>query len=337
MEIYFLDVGQGTCQVILLGARQAIVIDCGTSKDRIVLHFLHRMGIDHIVRLVVSHTHEDHCGAAVAILGEYQNLIGQICFVQDDQFLESPFWLRISELLRAEILKKNQLVRLEVAEGPQLIWQDRSLHARLRTFSPLAAENLLAQAASQQNPTSAVLFLNIGSRQVIFAADSEIAQWREIRRRAGRRQSCDILAVPHHGGLIGGTEQELVWLLDEAIHANVAVVSVGTSNTHHHPRPEVIHAITARGIRVMCTQITLKCNDDLETLRPGVLQPITAFGRSSPTRDLTQRGNSRNVACAGTVRAIFSIDNLHIDRFRDHQLAIHAMAASASAHPLCQL
>ena len=43
MEVYFLDVGQGTCQIILLGARRAIVIDCGTSKDRTVLHFLQRM------------------------------------------------------------------------------------------------------------------------------------------------------------------------------------------------------------------------------------------------------------------------------------------------------
>ena len=336
MEVYFLDVGQGTCQVILLGARRAIVIDCGTSKDRTVLHFLQRMGVDHIASLVVSHSHDDHSGAGVAILGEYQDRIDRICFVQDDQFLQSPFWLRISELLRAEVLKKDQLVRLEVADRPQLVWQDRSLRARLRTFSPLASENLLAQEAGKQNPTSAVLFLDVGPRRVMFAADSEVAQWKEIRQSAGRRQACDILAVPHHGGATGSTEQELAWLLDEAIQANVAVISVGTSNTHGHPRADVVHAIRANGVRVMCTQITRKCSDDLESLRPAVLQPITIFGRSSPTRDLTQRGNSRNVACAGTVRATFIADDLVIDRFGDHQQAVDALASVASCHPLCR-
>lgn len=336
MEVYFLDVGQGTCQVILLGARRAIVIDCGTSKDRTVLHFLQRTGIDHIACLIVSHSHDDHSGATVAILGEYQDRIDRICFVQDDQFLRSAFWLRISELLKEDILRKAQLVRLEVADRPQLVWQDQSLRARLRTFSPLAAENLLAQEEGKQNPTSAVLFFDVGARRVMFAADSEVGQWREIRRSAGRRQMCDILAVPHHGGATGSTKQELAWLLDEAIQANVAVVSVGTSNTHGHPRMDVIQAITARGISVMCTQITRKCSHDLEGLRPGVLQPITVFGRSSPTRDLTKRGNSRNVACAGTVRAIFTADDLVIDRFDDHQQAIYALAIGASGHPLCR-
>jgi competence protein ComEC len=336
MEVFFLDVSQGTCQVILLGARRAIVIDCGTSKDRTVLHFLRRMGIEQVACLVVSHSHDDHSGAAVAILGEYQDRIDRICFVQDNQFLQSAFWLRISDLLKAEILKRNQLVRLEVADRPQLVWEDPSHRAQLRTFSPLAAENLLAQEAGKQNPTSAVLFLDVNARRVMFAADSEVSQWKEIRHSAGQRLPCDILAVPHHGGAIASTEEELGWLLDKAIAAKVAIVSVGTSNTHGHPRAEVIQAITARGITVMCTQITRQCSDDLEALRPGVLQPITILGRSSQTRDVTRSGNSRNVACAGSVRAVFTNDNLVIDRFDHHQHAVDDLANSASGHPLCR-
>ncbi len=336
MEVYFLDVGQGTCQIILLGARRAIVIDCGTSKDRTVLHFLQRMGIDQIACLVVSHSHEDHRGAAVAILGEYQDRVDRICFVQDGQFLESRFWLRISDLLKAHILTKAQLTRLEVTGRPQLVWEDRCRRAKLRTFSPLAAENLLAQEAGKQNATSAILFLDVGARRVMFAADSEVSQWKEIRRSAGRRLPCDAFAVPHHGGATASTEAELAWLLDEAIEADVAVVSVGTSNTHEHPRADVIQSLTSRGVRVMCTQITRRCSDDLESLRPGVLQPITILGRSSPIRDVNQRGNSRNVACAGAIRAVFTAGNLVIDRLGDHQRAVDALATRVKGHPLCR-
>lgn len=336
MEVYFLDVGQGTCQIIVLGGRRAIVIDCGTCKDRTVLHFLRRMGIDQIECLVVSHSHEDHSGAAVAILGEYQDRIDRICFVQDDQFLQSPFWLRISDLLRADILKKGQLARLEVTGRPQPVWEDWPSRAKLRTFSPLAAENLLAQEAGKQNPTSAVLFLDVGARRVMFAADSDVSQWREIRRSAGRRQRCDILAVPHHGGTTASTEAELAWLLDDAIQTDVAVVSVGTSNPHGHPRVDVIQSLVRRGVRVMCTQITHKCSGDLESLRPGVLRPITILGRSSSCRDVTRSGNSRNVACAGSVRAVFTAGNVVIDRFGDHQHAVDILATSVSSHPLCR-
>ena len=42
MEVYFLDVGQGTSNVILVGARRAIVIDTGrrASDLRLLLNSL---------------------------------------------------------------------------------------------------------------------------------------------------------------------------------------------------------------------------------------------------------------------------------------------------------
>lgn len=336
MEVFFLDVGQGTGQVVLLGGRRAIVIDCGVKNDRMVLHFLRRMGIDFIQCLIVSHSHNDHIGGAVAILDEYQDRIGKIFFVQDNLFLESSFWLRITALLKDGTLNRGQLVRLEATDNPQLVWWDDSVSARIRTFSPSAAENLLAQAAARQNPTSAVLFLDVDRHRVIFAADSEVAQWQEIYQKSGQRQTCDILAVPHHAGATASTSEELRWLFDEGLEPKVAIVSVGTSNTHRHPRPEVIQAMSARGINILCTQITRKCCDNLESLRPGVLQPITVPGRSSPTKDLTSGKNSRNVACAGSVRATISTDSLAIDRLAEHQQSVNCLKAAAGGHPLCR-
>ena len=337
MEIFFLDVGQGTGQVILLGGKKAIVIDCGLSNDLIVLHFLQKMGIESIPRLIVSHSHKDHIGGAVAILGEYQNRIEKICFVQDDQFLKSPFWLRISELLKSETITKDQLIRLETTEEPQLVWSAPSSSVRLRTYSPSAAENLLAQDAGRQNPTSAVLFLDVKNHRVIFAADSEFAQWQEIWRKSGRLLfSCDILAVPHHAGSSKSTEQQLRSLFTEVLAPRVVIVSVGTNNTHGHPRSDVIQAISARGIKVICTQITKQCCDDLESLRPGVLQPLTHFSRSSPIRDVNARKISRNVACAGSVRAIVSDEDIVVDRVDEHQGAVDRLANLKQGHPLCR-
>jgi competence protein ComEC len=336
MEVFFLDVGQGTSQVILLGGRRAIVVDCGVRNDRVVLHFLGRMGVVEIPCLIVSHSHEDHIGGAVGILGDYEGRIGKICFVQDDQFLKSAFWARISELLQSNRLTMDQLVRLEVTGTPQLVWSDGPLAARLRTFSPSAAENLLAHAAGKQNPTSAILFLDVGRHRLILAADSEVPQWREVRRKSGQRQECDVLSVPHHAGRAHSSDEELRWLLDEALAPKVAVISVGTSNTHGHPRPDVVRAMVARGIAVLCTQITSQCCDKLERLRPGLLKPVTLPGRSSAKMDVTSAGNSRNIACAGTVRAVISSDKLEIDRLVEHRQAVDHLASSPAGHPLCR-
>lgn len=339
MEVFCLDVAQGTCQIILLGDRRAIVIDCGSRSDRQALQFLARMGIDSIERLIVSHSHDDHIGGAVGVLGAFQDQIERICFVQDDRFLNSTFWLRISELYRTGRLRKNQLVRLEVSDSPQLVWTDDQRSVRLRTYSPTAAENLLAQQTQQPNPTSAVLFLEAGSHRIVFAADSEVAQWREIYQRAGRRLSCDVLVVPHHAGRFHSSADDLEWMYSQALELGVAVISVGTTNQHGHPRADVVAAIARHGGRVMCTQITPRCNGNdtnLEFLRPAVLSPVLHPGSSSPEPDFTDAGRSRNVACAGTVRVEMTAKNLTVSRLDDHQRAIDRLVADNRLCPLCR-
>jgi competence protein ComEC len=286
--------------------------------------------------LLISHSHHDHIGGAVSVLGEYQDRIEKICFVQDDLFLDSSFWRRVSELLRAGTLTKDRLIRLEATGEPQLVWSGQVHGAQLRTYSPTAAENLLAQEAGVQNPTSAVLFLDASNDRIVFAADSEVDQWRQIRQKSGQQISCKVLAVPHHAGRAHSSPDDLAWLFNEAISAAIAVISVGTSNTHGHPRQDVVEALSNRGTSVLCTQITRRCSDALERLRPGVLRPVLYPGRSSPDRDLTGAGNSRNVGCAGTVRAIVSDSGIIVDRLEDHQRDVDALAIASSVCPLCR-
>jgi beta-lactamase superfamily II metal-dependent hydrolase len=80
-ECYFLDVGQGSSNVILLGNRRAIVIDCGPAAH-VPLRLLHRY-VDQIVALVVSHNDSDHHGGAAGIVAAYPRAIDQVYFLQD--------------------------------------------------------------------------------------------------------------------------------------------------------------------------------------------------------------------------------------------------------------
>ena len=58
-ECWFLDVGQGTSNVILLGGGRAIVIDCGPRGSRETLAVLTRY-VDTIEALIISHNDADH-------------------------------------------------------------------------------------------------------------------------------------------------------------------------------------------------------------------------------------------------------------------------------------
>ncbi len=98
MEVYFLDVGMGTCQIILLGNRKAIVIDCGVKSDYIALHFLQKYGIDRVVRLITSHSDNDHTGGAITVLNNYQDRIDEVHVIQDSRFLATDYWRRIDYL-----------------------------------------------------------------------------------------------------------------------------------------------------------------------------------------------------------------------------------------------
>ena len=331
MEVYFVDIGRGTCNLILLGGRRAIVIDCGQNSG-ILLQLLERYRIDSIALLVISHSHRDHIGGAMAVLTQYEGRIERIGCVHDDMLLQSQFYAKIVKQIKDGTLTHSQLVRIECEESPRYLYGGPGSSPMLRVFSPNYAGNLQAIAEGEPNATSGVLVLDSNGRRVVFAGDSTIRQWRRIREARGRPLDCDILSVPHHGGIIWDDPSELAWLYEEGIKPRHSIVSVSTSNTDKHPRKEVIEALRRSGSTVACTQITERCCDSLESLRPGVLSPILP-GRSTKKTNRTKSGNSRNLACAGTVLAEFRDGNLEVHRIAEHTSAVDRLAASAPWSP----
>lgn len=333
MEVNFVDVGLGSCQVILLGERRAIVIDCGLKSDHIALQFLRRNGITDLVRLITSHSDNDHTGGAVGILNDYQSAIDEIHVIQDHKWLRSRYWQRIDYLIRNEVLRPEQVKRLEIDDQPRRLWGD-SEGSQLRLFSPTFVQNQQAQAAMSANSTSSVLVLDHRGNRVVFAADSEIPQWRQIYSKLKNPPlKCNVLAVPHHGGLIDATESDLDWLYSKAINANVAVLSVGTRRNPKHPRVEVVARLLTMGATVLCTQMTSRCHSNVHSIYPGPHLPLEPFGR---TADDVVRKVGKCVACAGTVVATLSDSGTDISRLREHQAAVDSLSAHPKAHPLCR-
>jgi competence protein ComEC len=345
-ECHFLDVGQGTSNVILLGGRRGIVIDCGVS-GRVPLLLLRR-NVDQIVALIVSHNDRDHHGGASDIIAAYPNAIDHVYFLQDRPVEQISLYGVVKRAMdEGQLLAAP--VRLERDDAPRVVFSEPASDLSLELLFPAFVDNLDAQSAAQPNETSAVLLLSCGKRKIVFPGDSSIGDWRRIRGRLGGPISADILSVPHHGGNLAlrrrrnesdadydtRVQRDLLWLYSEGVRCRFAVVSVGTINQHGHPRPSTVSALRSSGAHVLCTQVTRQCHDDLEHLRPGVRRAdYPSQSRGDP--DFTGSGGSRNVACAGTVVAEIGSQEVIIRRFDEHQHGVDGLLASPDGHPLCR-
>jgi beta-lactamase superfamily II metal-dependent hydrolase len=334
VESYFIDVGQGSCNVILLGGRRAIVVDCGRRSQE-VLGILSAHCVDYLECLAVSHNDADHAGAAAAVLTQYRRAIGRIGFVKDNKLFNTAFWEKIVEDLRSGALTKEQLFRLEREDQPRFLFEDSQIGLSLKILAPSTAENVLSDFSARANDTSAVLVLTFGKARIVYSGDASVEEWDSIRdARRGRPLACDILAVPHHGGAVHRKGSELNRLYRDCVRPRYAVVSVGTGNPYNHPRQDVLRLLTAGGCTTLCTQITTKCCLDLERFRAEGLPKVFA-GRSFTSSDLTREGKSRNVACAGTIHIVFNPGGIVIDRLLEHQMLLDRWFGN-SPSPLCR-
>jgi len=136
MEVYFLDVGQGSCHLILLGNQEAIIIDGGPKTDHILLKALQRYSIQRIRALVTTHSHADHTGGATELLTSFAGRIDKIWFLQDDRLFQSPYWKRLRQLIDDGEIEESQLARIERTDDPRPIYQSEDAATRLSICSP---------------------------------------------------------------------------------------------------------------------------------------------------------------------------------------------------------
>lgn len=338
-ECCFLDVGQGTCNVILLGNNRAIVIDCGPRHFSPV-RCLEYFSVREIEALVISHNDEDHLGGAFQLIPNYSRQIKQVYFLDDRPVKDNRvFSIVKQERAAGRLIREPIRLEADSAKGKRIFY-DSARSLSLHVLFPWMLANIEERERDGKNKTSAVLALQCGKRRIVFGGDLEIDGWKALQGKWKAPIACDILTVPHHGGALydGNVEEKYLWLYHEAINCRNAVVSVGTNNSHKHPLSAHIQAIRASRANVLCTQITPRCCDDadLEKIRPGVIAPQLP-GASSPTEDRARTSNrSRRIACAGSVLVEIGPEVIKIDRLKEHQAAVDALVSKGRCHPLCR-
>ena len=338
-ECWFLDVGQGTSNVILLGGGRAIVIDCGPRGSQQTIALL-RQYADTIEALIISHNDADHDFNAPRVLSQFRKAINRIFFLQDREVQEMRRTFAVMRYAREGDYPTPQ--RLEANGGaPRMLYSAEDV--TLAVMYPDLMSNLTVQNLGRATPnqTSAVLRLTCGDRRIVFSGDATIEAWEYLSSKMSNSKPlrCDIMTIPHHGGKIttdsSREESEQKKLYSEIINPEYGVISVGTNNRYEHPCSASIAALKAAGVKVLCTQITDKCCGDLESIR-SLRRTIKRPARSTKDISKTQGGRTKHVACFGTVVAEISENNVRIANLATYEEDVKSFAALPSFHPICE-
>ncbi len=344
MDALFVDVGFGTCNVILTGSGEAIVIDAG-ARSKEPLAVLNHFTIKRIPHLIISHWHEDHVGGGTGVLRAYSGRVGKVWFPAAPGFMGTEFWAALVDETDRGALADEQVEPLMVrGSGVRQIWASRTYDADLKIVSPCFMESNRGVAAGDPNATCGVLLFRVGGRFIVFAGDATLAQWQRVPGRVPVPIRADVLVVPHHAGIMwpdrwtgAQIDTALDNLYSRLVQPQVAVISAGTRSGKKHPREDVVAALRRARATVVCTQMTQRCTSNLETVRK--LQkslPIVAPGRSSAAPLSTESGKPNHVACAGSVLVELLPAGATIHQLAPHQAFVRTIPNRTGEAPLCR-
>jgi competence protein ComEC len=239
-----IDVGQGDAILVEFPGGETLLVDtgpltlAGNAGKKTVLPFLKRKGIRAIDILLITHPDADHCGGAAFIIRSLP--VGRV--IESDAGGRTVVYgsyhaaarargSLLSLAWRGENITAAQCARLYV------LWPGRG---RTASISP--------SRRGGSNNASIVFKLVYGDVSFLFTGDAEKeSEIRMIRSFGGFLRST-VLKVAHHGS-DSGTSQEFL----DAVHPDIALVSVGLHNRFRHPSRALLRRLDAAGVRVLRT------------------------------------------------------------------------------------
>jgi competence protein ComEC len=223
------DVGQGDGLVLPVARHEAVVVDTGPDPV-LVDRCLRDLHVTSVPLLVISHLHLDHVGGIDGVLrGRRVNA------VITGPLAEPKAGLAVVE----HALNPHHLVLRVANVGLQL-----AIGAVRLTV--LAPEVAFRGTRSDPNNSSLVLRAEVRGRRILLPGDAEIDAQDDLLR-SGADLRADVLKVPHHGSAYF----ERTFLA--AVHAGVAVISVGAHNDYGHPAPSLLSALAELGVPTLRT------------------------------------------------------------------------------------
>jgi competence protein ComEC len=229
LTVTFFYVGWGDGALVRSPGGATVLIDGGADLE-LVARKLSSLGIRRLDVLVATHPHEDHVAGLSAVLVRFP-----VGLVLDPGCRgEAPAY---ADFLRA--VDYAGVPTRHPRPGAAFVVGD----LRLEVLGPARCFH---DTRSDPNNDSLVLRVLAAGASVLFSGDVEEPAQKQVLESQAAGLVAAVFKVPHHGG---ATSLDQFFL---AVHARVAVVSVGP-NRYGHPVPEILAELARDGMRVFRT------------------------------------------------------------------------------------
>jgi len=239
LHVTFLDVGQGDAAFVHFPNGANAIVDTGGLSgsssfnvgDRIVAPVLRLAGVRRLDTLVLTHGDADHVGGAESLLAEFRPR-------QVWEGIPVPPFAPLQHIRAAAQHAGATWVNVQTAD-----------RVAVGDVDVIVRHPGLPDWERQQvrNDDSIVLELRWRDVSIVLTGDISQEVEGEIASRIPRAK-LRIVKVPHHGSASSSSEPFL-----RALRPQVAVVSVGRTNSFGHPAPAVLDRYRSVGAQIFRT------------------------------------------------------------------------------------
>ncbi|MDT7805661.1 MAG: competence protein ComEC [Actinomycetota bacterium] len=231
------DVGQGDAVVLATSEPgRAVVVDTGPEPGP-VDECLHRLSVDRIPLLVLSHLHADHIGGLASVFDGRS--VGGIAVGPG----RAPDWAWRQVAAEAS---REGVPLVELSPGERVNLPGLTLDVLGPRYVP--SRSAVKQDGTTINNSSVVLRAETAAGRVLMTGDVELAAQADLLADVGDLKA-EVLKVPHHG-----SRYSLPAFL-AAVAPRTALISVGAGNSYGHPSKSTVDTLTALGALVTRTDV----------------------------------------------------------------------------------
>jgi competence protein ComEC len=233
LKIIFIDVGQGSSELIILPNNMTVLIDGGDRDEAgSVLSTLQEYGVSRIDVMVATHPHSDHIGGLIDVINAIE--VGKV--FDSGQIYTTPTFEDFLDAIDAK-----QIPFTSVHQGDSI---DLVPTVSLDVLNPPVTLMDGADDESLFNDNSVVIKLTYGEFSALLTGDMEATNEAGLVGTNATDLDADVMLAGYHGSSTSSSTDFLA-----AVTPQVVVISVGANNSYGYPHQETLERISAAGVQ----------------------------------------------------------------------------------------